>query len=142
MNATWIAFLRIAVGIFFLGQGINKIEWLTSSEFLKTNLDRYALNAHPAAQWYQERVAKPGVEIWARAIPMGEMLIGIALILGVLTRTTLSIATLLVVNFHITNGKFFSLTFFSDPYALLLLACLLALSFSKAHGTWALTQKW
>jgi thiosulfate dehydrogenase (quinone) large subunit len=138
MNQRWIAFFRIAVGLFFLAQGLNKLEWLSSSEFLKTNLARYAVAAHPATAWYHHYVAQPGVEAWARLIPTGEILIGVSLILGLLTRTSLIAGLLLVVNYHITNGKLFSVEFFSDPHALLLVASLLLLLFSNAASTLAL----
>jgi len=138
MASKWIAMLRIVVGVFFLAQGMNKMEWLESSEPLKTNLERYAQNAPAATRWYQDHVARPGAEAWARLIPIGEVLIGVSLILGILAKTTLIIATALVVNFHITNGKLFSSSFFSDPYAMLLLACLVALYFLKAGGVFAL----
>jgi DoxX. len=138
MNQKWIAFLRIAIGIFFLAQGLNKLEWYTSSEFLRTSLDRYAQNATSATLWYQRHVAYPGIEAWSRIIPTGEMLIGVALVLGLLTRPALIIATALVVNYHLTNGSLFSATFFSNPYALVLLSCLLFLVASKAGNIFAL----
>jgi uncharacterized membrane protein YphA (DoxX/SURF4 family) len=138
MNTRWIAILRITVGIFFLAQGLHKLDWFNSSEYLKLNLDRYAQNAHPAALWYQDHVAKPGIEAWSRLIPMSEMLIGISLILGLLTQTTLIIATALVVNFHIANGIFFTPGFFSNPFAMLLLVCLIVLWFLKPAATWAI----
>lgn len=138
MNQRWIAFFRIAVGIFFLSQGLTKLEWLSSSEFLKTNLERFALNAHPVTLWYHHYIAQPGIEAWTRLIPTGEILLGVSLILGLLTRTSLIAALALVVNYHITNGKLFSTQFFSDPHALLLLASLLMLLKSNASAVFAL----
>ena len=138
MNTRWVAILRITVGIFFLAQGLHKLDWLNSSEFLKLNVDRYAQGAHPAAIWYQDHVAKPGIEAWARLIPIGEMLIGVSLILGLLTQTTLIIATALVVNFHIANGIFFTVGFFSNPYALLLIVTLIVLWFLNSAAVWAI----
>ncbi|MCX6137801.1 MAG: DoxX family protein [Ignavibacteriales bacterium] len=138
MNPRWIAFFRIAVGIFFLAQGLNKLEWLNSSEFLKTNLERYAVNAPPVTQWYQLHVAQPGIEAWTRLIPTGEILIGVSLILGLLTKASLWSALALVVNYHITTGKVFSLQFFSDPYALLLAGSLILLLSSNPSSALAL----
>ncbi len=138
MNQKWIAFLRIVIGLFFLAQGLNKLEWYTSSEFLRTSLDRYSLNAPPATFWYQKHVAYPGIEAWSRMIPTGEMLIGVALVLGLLTRATLISALALVVNFHLANGSLFSFSFFSNPYALVVLSCLLFLLASKAGSVFAI----
>lgn len=138
MNAKWVAFLRIALGIFFLSQGLNKLDWYASSEFLRTSLDRYSQNPPALTGWYQKHVAYPGLEAWARTIPTGEMLIGAALMLGLLTQSTLIVALLLVVNFHLANGNLFSMAFFSNPYALLLLSCIVFLTFSRAGSTFAL----
>jgi uncharacterized membrane protein YphA (DoxX/SURF4 family) len=138
MNQRWIAFFRIAVGIFFLSQGLTKLEWLSSSEFLKTNLERFAVNANPVTISYHHYIAQPGIEAWTRLIPTGEILLGVSLILGLMTRTSLIAALGLVANYHITNGKLFSTQFFSDPHALLLLASLLMLLKSNASAVFAL----
>ena len=118
MNQKWVAFLRIVIGVFFLSQGLNKLDWYTTSEFLRTSLDRYSLNASPATIWYQKHIAYPGIEAWSRLIPTGEMLIGIALVLGLLTRAALIGAIALVLNYHLTNGSLFTPAFLSNPYTL------------------------
>ena len=138
MNQKWIAFLRIAIGIFFVAQGLNKLDWYTTSEFLRTSLDRYSQNAPPVTAWYQKHVAYPGIEAWSRLIPTGEMLIGIALVLGLLTRAALIGALALVLNYHLTNGSLFSTAFFSNPYALVVLSCLLFLLASKAGNVFSI----
>ncbi|HTX19791.1 MAG TPA: DoxX family membrane protein [Bacteroidota bacterium] len=138
MQQRWIAFLRIVVGLFFVGQGINKLDWYPSSEFLKTSLDRYAQNAPPLTVWYQNHVAYPGIEVWTRMIPTGEMLIGIALVLGLLTLPTLIIALALVINYHLANGALFSNHLISDPFGLLLIANLIVLMTCNAGSTLAL----
>lgn len=138
MNQKLVAFLRIAVGLFFLAQGLNKLEWYSSSEFLRTNLDRYSQNAPLLTSWYQKHVAYPGIEVWSRMIPTGEMLIGAALMVGLLTQPTLIIAVVLVLNYHLANGNVFSTAFFSNPYALVLLSCLVVLLFSKAGSVFAM----
>jgi len=138
MNQKWVAFLRIAIGIFFVAQGLNKLEWYTTSEFLRTSLEHYSQNASPVTAWYQKHVAYPGIEAWSRLIPSGEMLIGIALVLGLLTRAALISALALVLNYHLTNGSLFSPAFFSNPYALLVLSCLLFLLASRAGSVFSI----
>ena len=137
MNQKWAAFFRIAVGLFFLAQGLNKLDWYSSSDFLRTSLDRYAQSPPALTSFYQKHVAYPGIEAWSRMIPTGEMLIGVALILGLLTQPTLIIAMMLVLNFHFANGNLFSTQFFSNPYALVLLSSLVVLFFSKSGGAFA-----
>jgi thiosulfate dehydrogenase [quinone] large subunit len=138
MNQKWVAFLRIAIGFFFIAQGLNKLDWYTTSEFLRTSLDRYSQNPPSLSLWYQQHVAYPGIEAWSRMIPTGEMLIGIALVLGLLTRATLIIATALVVNYQLTSGTLFAFSFFSNPYALVVLACLLFLLASRAESAFSI----
>ena len=138
MNQKWVAFLRIVIGVFFLAQGLNKLDWYTSSEFLRTSLDRYSQNSSPVSAWYQKHVAYPGIEAWSRMIPTGEMLIGIALVLGLLTRAALISALALVLNYHLANGSLFTPVFFSNPYALVILSCLLFLLASKAGSVFAI----
>jgi thiosulfate dehydrogenase [quinone] large subunit len=138
MNQKWAAFFRIAIGLFFLAQGLNKLDWYSSSEFLRTSLDRYAQSPPALTSFYQKHVAYPGIEAWSRMIPTGEMLIGVALILGLLTQPTLVITMLLVLNFHLANGNLFSTQFLSNPYALVLLSSLVALFFSKSGTAFAI----
>jgi thiosulfate dehydrogenase [quinone] large subunit len=138
MNQKWAAFFRIAIGLFFLAQGLNKLEWYSSSEFLRTSLDRYAQSPPALTSFYQKHVAYPGIEAWSRMIPTGEMLIGVALIVGLLTQPTLIIAVLLVLNFHLANGNLFSSQFLSNPYALVLLSSLVVLFFSKSGSAFAI----
>ena len=138
MNQKWAAFFRIAIGLFFLAQGLNKLEWYSSSEFLRTSLDRYAVSPPALTSFYQTHVAYPGIEAWSRMIPTGEMLIGVALILGLLTQPTLIIAILLVLNLHLANGNLFSTQFISNPFALVLLSSLIVLFFSKSGSVFGI----
>ncbi|HTY10455.1 MAG TPA: DoxX family protein [Bacteroidota bacterium] len=138
MNQKWVAFLRIAIGVFFIAQGLNKLNWYTTSEFLRTSLDRYAQNPPPAALWYQQHVAYPGIEAWSRMIPTGEMLIGVALVLGLLTRAALIAAIALVVNYQLTSGTLFAFSFFANPYALVVLSCLFFLLASRAGSAFSI----
>ena len=138
MNQKWAAFFRIAIGLFFLAQGLNKLDWYSSSELLRTSLDRYAQNPPALTSFYQTHVAYPGIEAWSRMIPTGEMLIGVALLLGLLTQPTLIIAMVMVINFHLANGNLFSTQFFYNPYALVLLAALIILFVSRSGSAFAI----
>ncbi len=132
MNSRWAAVLRIAVGIFFLAEGLGKLDWYGDSGRLRAMLERSAQGAAAPSLWYQEHVAKPGVELWARIIPTGELLIAAGLILGILARPATIIAFFMVLNFHLTNGTLFRTSFFSTPSAWLLLVCLVVIYFTRA----------
>jgi thiosulfate dehydrogenase [quinone] large subunit len=93
----WLV-LRVFVGYEFLSAGIEKIEsgkWLGAgggaaiSGFLKGGLAK-ATGAHPEVQsWYVglvNNVFLPNATIFANMVAIGETLVGIALIFGVLTK--------------------------------------------------------
>ncbi len=138
MNQKLVPFFRIAIGLFFLAQGLNKLDWYSTSEFLRTSLDRYSQSPPALTSFYQKHVAYPGIEAWSRMIPTGEMLIGVALILGLLTQPTLIIALLLVLNYHLASGNLLSTQFFFNPYALVLLSSLVVLFFSQSGSAFAI----
>jgi uncharacterized membrane protein YphA (DoxX/SURF4 family) len=140
MNSKWIGFLRIVLGLYILAHGINKVDWFRSSEFMRTELQSYAADPHQAVQWVQHRIVLPYAEIWARAIPAGEMLIGAALIAGFLARTALGISVFMVLLYHVADGKLFTPQFVTDPTAMLLAAVLTALAFLRPASVFAVKK--
>ena len=140
MNIKWIGFLRIVIGIYILAHGINKIDWFHSSEFMHAELQQYAADPHQAVQWVQHRIVLPYAELWARAIPAGEMLIGAALIAGFLSRTALGISVFMLLLYHIADGKIFTPMFVTDPTAMLLVALLAALAFLRPGAVFAIKK--
>ena len=133
VNPLHVAILRIVVGIFFFSQSMGKTGWLSSSESLLSSLNRYLeTTATLLNRWYLEGVAIPYVDLWSQLIFLGELAIGISLILGIVTRISVPVAILLVINFHFTNGTLFRWDFFRSPYALLLLGCLALIFVTKA----------
>ena len=81
-----LAVLRILLGVFFIFEGLSKLGWLADSGPLSERLAGYLRDAAPAARWYLETVAIPGAPIFARAVVLGELGAGMALVLGVWTR--------------------------------------------------------
>ena len=135
-----ILILRLAVGIFFLYLGYTKIQngWLSSSEHLQRSLANYEQNASPVSKWFIERVAKPGVDIWSKLIALGETALGLSLILGLLVRVSTLVGIIMVFIFHLTNGTLFSLGFFGNPSAILVITSLLVLYVTRAGKKYGL----
>ncbi len=135
-----ILILRLAVAILFIHLGYTKINggWLSSNDNLKNSFTHFEQNAPPATKWYLEHVAKPGVDLWSKLIPLGETALGISLLLGLLVRLSTFIGTLMVLNFHLTNGSLFSLSFFGSPWSILLLPCLIVLFLTRAGREYGL----
>ncbi|MFK9090736.1 DoxX family protein [Bacillus salipaludis] len=117
-----LAIIRIYIGYEFLHAGIGKITsgGFDASGFLKGAIASSA-GEHPAVQgWWAaflENIALPNADLFSFLVQWGEVLVGIALILGLLT----NFATLMgmVMNFSFlfsgtvsTNGQMILLAFF------------------------------
>ncbi len=129
-----ILILRLAVAILFIHLGYTKISsgWLSNSEPLKKSLVNFEQNAPSATKWYLDNVAKPGVDLWSKLIPLGETALGISLLLGLLVRLSTFVGILMVLNFHLTIGTLLSLNFFGSAWAIPLVASLIVLNLTKA----------
>jgi len=95
----WLAFIRIAVGLAMLSNGINKLgvkveggppaaNWLTTAAPLKGILEGATKSpaVDPLYRSFLEAVALPNVEVFAALVTFGELLVGLSLTLGLLTR--------------------------------------------------------
>jgi uncharacterized membrane protein YphA (DoxX/SURF4 family) len=139
-TAVPIVSLRLAVALYFLYLGYTKIEtgWLSSGERLQQSLLSLEQNAPQASKWYIEHVARPGVGLWAKLIPLGETALGISLLFGLLVRLSTFIGILTVLNFHLTGGALLSISILGNPSAILVVASLLALFLARAGRTFGI----
>jgi uncharacterized membrane protein YphA (DoxX/SURF4 family) len=120
--------LALLVGIYFVVNGVQKIAWFTDSSILAERLNAWMQNAAPSTRWYIETVARPGVPLFARLVPLIELSTGAALILGVWTRLAAALAFLMVLNLHFARGVFYEWAFLADGAGLPVLGSLLALA--------------
>src|SRR5438132_11090776 len=83
-QGTGLAILRIAIGVFFTFEAIGKFGWLTSSSHLAAQLTDWSAAAAPGSvsAWYLHRIALPGAPYFARLVPLGEFISGLALLVG------------------------------------------------------------
>ena len=132
-NAQWgLVACRIALGIFFLFEGWDKLPWLSHPEQLTEILMRWADAARPFSKWYVETIAIPGVPVFARLTFVGEVAAGLALLFGFWTRITAVITFLLVVNIHLAHDTLLQYSFLSKGDGLPVLGGLLALAIGGA----------
>jgi thiosulfate dehydrogenase [quinone] large subunit len=129
--------LRIAVAALFISIGLDKYNegWLTTSEHVRSSLDKYHQESAGPQRTYLEAVAIPYAGIWSKLIVAGEILLGVSLLLGILVRGSTALGVFMVLNLHAANGNLFSLNFFSSPWAATLVAGLLLLMLARA-GRW------
>jgi uncharacterized membrane protein YphA (DoxX/SURF4 family) len=127
----------LLLGVFFLFQGLNKVDWLLDGGILAQRLQNWMRNAPPAVRWYLETFAIPGVPLFARLVPLGELATGAALILGFWPRLIAALALVMVANFHFGLGSYYSVEFLRDGAGLPVMGALLAIIIGGARLPWS-----
>lgn len=125
--------LRICLGVFFLFEGLGKLAWFADAGILTKMLTGWLEAAGPFSQWYIQTVCLPGVAMFARIVPLAEILAGLALILGAYTPAAAFLALLMVLNFHVASGAIFRYEFLTNGFGLPVLGGLLALAIGGSH---------
>jgi uncharacterized membrane protein YphA (DoxX/SURF4 family) len=139
-QATGLAMLRIAIGIFFVFEGIGKIRWFTDTSLLAGQLSGWAQSV-PAGSWshaYLERVALPYSAIFARLVPLGEITSGVAMIAGVWTPLFAFVAFFMALNFQFASGALFKYSVLTSGYGLPVLGSTLALAVGGVRLPWSI----
>ena len=132
--------LALMMGAFFIFNGLDKSSWFLDSSILAERLDGWFASAAPASRWYIETVARPGVPLFARVVPIAELAAGTAFILGFWTRLAAFMALAMVVNFHIARGLFFSREFLTDGVGFPVLGALIALAIAGSRLPFTLSK--
>jgi uncharacterized membrane protein YphA (DoxX/SURF4 family) len=130
-----LTLLRVAIGVFFIFEGLGKIGWLTNTSVLAGTLGEWARSAAPgsASAWYLHKVAVPGVQVFARLVPLGELSAGVALVAGVYTPLFAALAFFMALNFQIASGAIFRYSFLTSGYGLPVLGSTLALALAGSR---------
>lgn len=135
-----LAILRIAIGTFFIFEAFLKIGWLTDPSLLASQFAGWSQSVAPGSisAIYLSRVAIPGVAIFARLVPIGEFVSGLALLLGVWTPLFAFLAFFMALNFQIASGAIFRFSALTSGYALPVLGATLALAIGGVRLPWSL----
>jgi uncharacterized membrane protein YphA (DoxX/SURF4 family) len=139
-QGTGLVILRIAIGVFFIFEGLDKIGWLTNPTLLAAQLSGWA-QALPAGSWshqYLERIALPYSALFARLVPLGELTSGAALVAGVWTPLFSFIAFFMALNFQFASGALFKYSALRSGYALPVLGATLALVVGGVRLPWSI----
>jgi uncharacterized membrane protein YphA (DoxX/SURF4 family) len=128
--------LRICLGVFFIFEGLGKIGWFTNPSPLAGTFNEWARSAATGSisDWYLQRIAIPGVAIFARLVPIGELSAGVALVIGFWTPVFAFIAFFMALNFQIASGAVFRYSFLTSGYGLPVLGSTLALTLAGTRS--------
>lgn len=121
-----LAMLRVSLGVFMFFFGLEKAQWLLDATPLATQLSLWLPEAPPASRWYLERII-PGAPVFARVVPLGAMVGGIALALGFWTRIAAAVSLVMVISLQLGAGSMFRYAYLMDASGLPLVGGLLAL---------------
>ena len=129
-QGTGLTIIRVALGVFFLFEGIGKLGWLVDSSILAGRFNGWLASAAAGStsRWYLEHIAIPGTAIFARLVPIGELVTGLALIAGFWTSIIAFLAFVMVLNIHVASGALFQYAFLTNGYGLPVLGSTLGLA--------------
>jgi len=136
---TGLALLRICIGTFFLFEGLGKIGWFGDSSILAGQLAMWSNGVAPGSisDWFLHRLAMPGVVIFARLVPIGEIVSGAALVAGFWTPLFAFVALFMALSFHVASGAIFRYSFLTNGYGLPVVGSTLALVLGGARLPWS-----
>lgn len=126
-SASGLRVLSIALGVFLIFMGLDKLDWLMSSDLLVGRLQEWRESAAPMPRWYLDTIAIPGAPIFARLVPVGELAAGAALLCGIKVRLAAGVSLLMVLNFHFASDVLFHYSYLTNAYGPPVLGGLLAL---------------
>lgn len=121
-----LALLRVCLGVFMCVFGFERASWLLDATPLSTQLASWLVDAAPVSRWYLERLI-PGAPVFARLVPLGAMIGGLALTLGFWTRIAAAISLVVVLSLQLGAGSILRFTYLMDAGGLPLVGGLLAL---------------
>jgi len=99
-----IVLLRLYTGVFFAWHGIGKISRGNFSDSLGGFLNRSLESAFGFYRPFIEAVVLPNKALFASLVAYGELLLGVALILGLATRYAAFAGVFLMANFWFAKG--------------------------------------
>lgn len=131
LGSSGLRCLSLCIGVFLFFMGFDKTAWLADTRILVLELEEWHGFAPSLSRWYLETVAIPGAPIFSRLVPLGELLSGASLVLGIRIRLAATVALFMVINFHVAMGVIFSFDYLINGYGLPIIGSLLALSMNS-----------
>lgn len=138
-QGTGLVIIRVCLGVFLIAQAVAKLRWMADPELLNSQLSIWLMNAAPGSisQHYLQRIAIPYAWIFARLVPAGELMCGLALVAGFFTSLSAFIAFVMVLNYQIASGAMFEMSFIASRSAFPVLASTLGLAVGGVRLPWS-----
>jgi thiosulfate dehydrogenase (quinone) large subunit len=102
-----LVLLRVQLGVVFLVAGIPKVKNDFTPHLTGFLQDVALTKGHEFYQGFVNQVALPHAAVFAILVSWGEVLAGVALVLGLATRFAASVALLLLLNYMFAKGAWF-----------------------------------
>src|SRR3954467_15611942 len=112
--SVWLALLRIAAGVSLFAAGLHKLQWFTHPPLDQRFLEWSQHPANAMVAKYLHFVSNHP-SILSRMVVMGELGLGLLLIVGFLTPLAALLAFFMVLNFQFASGSMFSLAYLQGP---------------------------
>lgn len=138
--ATGLRALALLLGVFMLFMGLSKFSWLTDTTVIASRFTEWRDAGPPAARWYLETLAIPGLPLFARVVPLAELATGLALILGFWTRLAAGLALFMILNFHFASDVLFHYAYLTNGFGLPVVSGLLALAIGAKKLPFSLSK--
>jgi thiosulfate dehydrogenase [quinone] large subunit len=110
--AGWLGIVRILTGFMWLSHGIPKFtqsaEFMPPNGFITEYISRGLQTSGGAYHTFLANVVLPNLPIFAEMVRLGEVLVGVSLVLGALTRLGGLGGVLLTLNYIAARGHVFS----------------------------------
>jgi uncharacterized membrane protein YphA (DoxX/SURF4 family) len=138
-QGTGLAITRICLGVFMLFQGLGKYQWFADTSILAGRFQEWVDVAAPGSisRLYLDHIAIPGLPVFARLVPLGEIASGLALIVGFYTPIFAFSAFFMVLNFAVASGLIFSYSYLTNGYGLPVLGSTLGLAVGGIRLPWS-----
>lgn len=138
--ARGLRILSLALGIFFLFMGIDKLAWLGDPGLLTRQLHDWMPDAPAASRWYLRTIAIPGSPVFAYLVLTGELAMGVALLAGSHVRLAAAVGLVMVLNFHFAMGVLLRYSYLWNAYGPPVLGGLLALAIGGGRLPFSLSS--
>jgi uncharacterized membrane protein YphA (DoxX/SURF4 family) len=138
-----LVLLRLQLGVVFLVAGIPKIRGDFTPRLIDFLHNIALIRGHEFYRGFVNQVVLPHASVFALLVSWGEVLAGLALVLGIATRFTASVALLLLLNYMFAKGAWFWTPSSNDAaYVAISLALIIGAAGRTLGVDEALARRW